>query len=348
MHEKQATLVLPMLLPFARAAQRHGPKVVAALQSRAAEQLTVAGLPAQEQPLANQRVPHELAIELLELAMTLTGDAALALHAGASVEVGDFGVYEYLLRSCATLGEALTVGAQHIALLHDAAEVEVLDQGEHILWRHHLELARAERAGMHEFVMASFITATRRIVQADVSPLAVHFIHAAPSYHAEYERIFRAPCFFGADYNAFVLPRSALHRLLPTADAALFRLMKQQAHELLERLPRRQPFRCRVRDAIAAELSQTGASLKAVARRLELSQGTLRRRLREHGTTHSELVDLVRRDRVRDLLARRSEASLETIALEVGFSHATALHRACRRWFGVTPEQYRRDMQPHP
>jgi AraC-like DNA-binding protein len=124
--------------------------------------------------------------------------------------------------------------------------------------------------------------------------------------------------------------------------------MKQQAQELLERLPRRQPFRCRVREAITAELARSGGSLKAVARRLELSQSTLRRRLREHGTTHSELVDLVRRERVRELLKRRSEASLETIALEIGFSHATALHRAFRRWFGVTPEQYRRDMQPNP
>ena len=340
----QATLALPMLLPFARAAQRHDHEVVTALQAQAAARLTRAGIPRPEQPLANQRVPHELAVELLELATKLTGDAALALHAGACVEVGDFGVYEYLLRSCATLGDALTVGAEHIALLHDAAEVEVLDQGEHILWRHHLELAREEGPGMHEFVMASFITATRRIVQAEVAPIAVHFIHAAPSYQAEYERIFRAPCFFDADYNAFVLPRRAAQRPLPTADAALFRLMKQQAFELLERLPRRQPFRGRVRDAISAELALNGASLKAVARRLELTQGTLRRRLREHGTTHSELVDLVRRERVCELLARQSEASLQTIALEIGFSHATALHRAFRRWFGVTPEQYRRDM----
>jgi AraC-like DNA-binding protein len=275
--------------------------------------------------------------------MELTGDSALALHAGACVELGDFGTFEYLLRSCATLRQALEVGARYIAILHDGAEVEVVTQGENILWRHHLDDPYETRPGIHEYVMASFMMATRRAVNADVSPLAVYFIHSEPAYRSEYERLFRAPCHFGADYNAFLIAGDAAHFPLPSADAALFRLMKQRAGEILDRLPRRRPFRVQVRDAIAQELASNGASLKSVARRLELTPSTLRRRLTQHGTTHTEMVDLVKRERVRDLLTR-SGAPLETVALATGFSHATALHRAFRRWFGMTPEQFRRDL----
>lgn len=342
MREMEATLAFPMLFPFMRVAQRHG-AAATALQSQANDLLSRAGVFEAAMPIADVRVPHSLAVELLGIATELTGDPALALHAGACVELGDFGTYEYLLRSCATLGEALEVGAQHIAILHDGAEVDVVPMGENILWRHHLEDPYETLPGIHEYVMASFVTATRRIVNADVSPIAVHFIHQAPAYRNEYERLFRAPCHFGADYNAFLIAGRAAEHPLPTADAALFRLMKQRAREILKRLPRRQPFRARVREAIAAELAANGASLKSVARRLELTPGTLRRRLTQHGTTHSEMVDLVKRERVRELLAR-SEDPLETIALATGFSHATALHRAFRRWFGMTPEQFRRDL----
>ncbi len=339
--ERDATVAFPLLIPFGRTAARHGQAAAAALEARATELLSQAGVGRQERAFAELRVPHALVVELLELAIEVTGDRALALHAGACVEIGDFGVFEYLLRSCATLGEAFEVGAEHIAILHDAATVEIADGSDSILWRHHLELEVENPPGVHEFVMASFMTAVRRIVQADVSPIAVHFIHDAPDYRAEYEALFRAPCLFGADYNAFVIPREAAQMCLPTADAALFRMMKRQAGALLDRLPRRQPFRSRVRDAIVAELAANGAGLKSVARKLELSQSTLRRRLRERGITYSALVDEVRRERARELLAS-SEASLEAIALETGFSHATALHRAFRRWFGVTPERFRK------
>lgn len=342
MREMEATLAFPMLFPFMRVAQHHG-AAATALQAQSKEILTGAGVFEAAVPLAEIRIPHSLASQLLDLATQLTGDPALALHAGACVELGDFGTFEYLLRSCATLGEALEVGGQNIAILHDGAEVDVVSMGDNILWRHHLEDPYETSPGVHEYVMASFMTATRRIVNADVSPLAVHFIHHEPAYRSEYERFFRAPCYFGADYNAFLIAGRAAALPLPTADAALFRLMKHRAREILKQLPRRQPFRVRVREAIASELAANGASLKSVARRLDLSAGTLRRRLTQHGTTHSEMVDLVKRERVRELLARTDD-SLEAIALATGFSHATALHRAFRRWYGMTPEQFRRDL----
>jgi AraC-like DNA-binding protein len=219
--------------------------------------------------------------------------------------------------------------------------VDVIESGDHIVWRHHLELGDDDPPGVHEFVMASFLTAVRRIVQADVSPLAVHFIHDVPGYSAEYAKLFRAPCHFGADYNAFVLPRQAAELRLPTADPALFRMMKRRAGEVLARLPHRQLFRSRVRAAIDADLARGGASLKSVARSLALGQRTVRRRLRERGITYLELLDEARRERVCELLTS-SDASLESIAVQTGFSHATALHRAFRRWYGVTPARFRK------
>jgi AraC-like DNA-binding protein len=175
----------------------------------------------------------------------------------------------------------------------------------------------------------------------------VHFIHSEPAYRSEYERVFRAPCYFDSEHNAFVIREQAAALPLPTADAALCRLMKRQARELLEQLPSRRPFRALVQDAIKAEFASSGASLRHVARRLGLSESSLRRRLRAQNTSYSENVDATRRQRVEELLAYSTD-SLEQIALASGFSHATALHRAFRRWHGLTPEQFRKKFEGEP
>lgn len=78
----------------------------------------------------------------------------------------------------------------------------------------------------------------------------------------------------------------------------------------------------------------------SVARRLGMSVATLRRRLAEVGTTFRHLASDVRRQAAANLLV--TERSLEDIALELGFSDARSLRRACQAWFGMGPADYRR------
>ena len=67
----------------------------------------------------------------------------------------------------------------------------------------------------------------------------------------------------------------------------------------------------------------------------------MRRRLEESGTSYRGLVDEVRRDRALAQLAPNTDVS--TLAQGLGFSDATALARAFRRWTGRSPQEYLRD-----
>ena len=77
-----------------------------------------------------------------------------------------------------------------------------------------------------------------------------------------------------------------------------------------------------------------------MARQLNTSPQTLRRRLHEQGTSFQELKDQLRRDLAIYHLGRR-ELPIQEIAEQLGFSEPSAFHRAFKKWTGLTPGAYR-------
>jgi len=78
-----------------------------------------------------------------------------------------------------------------------------------------------------------------------------------------------------------------------------------------------------------------------VAHQLAMSQRTLQRKLREHDTSHQQLLDDLRKNLARTYLDEPS-MSIGEVAYLLGFSESSAFHRAFKRWTGQTPSEYRR------
>jgi AraC-like DNA-binding protein len=102
-------------------------------------------------------------------------------------------------------------------------------------------------------------------------------------------------------------------------------------------------FPGRVRAAIAgdgADGADAFRHLGEVATRLHVSTRTLKRRLAEHGTTFSEILDDMRRQRALLLLENR-ELAIGEVAARLGYTEVPNFTRAFRRWTGKTPAAYR-------
>jgi len=102
-----------------------------------------------------------------------------------------------------------------------------------------------------------------------------------------------------------------------------------------------------VRKAITHRLDDGRPSLCAVASELNLSVRTLQRRLSAAGWTYNDLVDDVRFAMARQRMAV-PDAPLKAVAAELGFSEHASFTRAFRRWIGVTPREYRRQLLTSP
>lgn len=101
--------------------------------------------------------------------------------------------------------------------------------------------------------------------------------------------------------------------------------------------------------ARVSEYLQTADLLRVraddAAAHLCMTPTTMRRRLVADGTRYSDLLEIERKRRVAELLARNPHADTWRIADTAGLGHRNNVTREFRRWFGVSVRQlkaYRR------
>ncbi|AKQ63923.1 Transcriptional regulator, AraC family [Myxococcus hansupus] len=307
--------------------------------------LKEAGVPRAALEDADARLPHEVALDVWHRAVRLSGDASLGIHAAESVRPGAFDVLDYTLRSSATLGEAWGRLTRYYRLLHDAAQVRLTVSGGLAHLTHALppSLPPLPRQ-VAEFILTALMVASRQATGVDLIPSRVSFHHAAPDDVSEHVRVFRCEPRFEQPHNGVSVAQAVLETPLLKADSGLSTVLERHTRELLARLPEVQGLVERVRAHAAEGLASGGATNERIAKRLHMSVRTLHRRMRDEGTSLQEVVDTLRRELALRYLEDRRLAIPE-VAYLLGFSEASAFHRAFRRWTGTTPAEHRRAPQ---
>ena len=96
----------------------------------------------------------------------------------------------------------------------------------------------------------------------------------------------------------------------------------------------------RARDFLVREGWPHKTDMQSVARALDLSVRSLRRRLDEEGRSYGEVLNEALAIVAKDLL-RDPRRTVPEIAYAMGFSDASAFYRAFKRWTGTTPTEHR-------
>lgn len=125
--------------------------------------------------------------------------------------------------------------------------------------------------------------------------------------------------------------------LLVHIGPALKRFKSRQAEEPID-------LQGQVQQKILQLLPQGNASLEQVAQALSISSRHLRRKLGEHGASYEYLFEQTRKHQAAYLMGQ-TLLSLTEISYELGFNGPSSLTRACKRWFGASPSQYREQLR---
>jgi AraC-like DNA-binding protein len=289
----------------------------------------------------DERIPVSVMLELLRGAVALTGDPDLGLKAAREVAIGDTGVLEHMASAAPDVRAAIELVGRFVPLINEALQFSLHVEGETAIVRLDSRVA-LPRAAV-DFQQGSFYVATlRRAPLGSMPVFDVLFTHARPARVEEYERTF-APgqlC-FNQPFNGFAFDRRHLDLPLPAVDVTLHGVLREYAERVLADLPRSQGFTEKVRSIIVRDLAGGIANATRTAELLHLGRRTLTRKLRQEGTTFSELLDDVRRRAALEYVGRR-DLPLAEIAFLLGFSEAAPFHRAFKRWNGQTPVEYRR------
>jgi AraC-like DNA-binding protein len=191
-----------------------------------------------------------------------------------------------------------------------------------------------------ELTLAQFAEGVRILTGTEVRPLQVRFVHPAPEDTREHEAVFGAPVVFGAPHNDVELSHEDAARPLVHADAVVNAIFEHQAKQALERLPVTESTAGRVRHQLQRSLAGGDFSFAAIARALHTPERTLQRRLAAEGQSYAALLEGVRRE-LSTAYLRRSY-SIAEVSFLLGYSDPSVFHRAFKRWWGKSPEAFRK------
>ena len=94
--------------------------------------------------------------------------------------------------------------------------------------------------------------------------------------------------------------------------------------------------------SLLRKLIPTGKfSVDVLADQLGIHRRTLQRRLKLDGLTYAELLDESRSKMAQDYLSTRN-LPMGNLAYMLGYADQSAFNHAFRRWYGMTPRQWRR------
>jgi AraC-like DNA-binding protein len=95
-----------------------------------------------------------------------------------------------------------------------------------------------------------------------------------------------------------------------------------------------------VRSVLGRRMRGERPTVDKIAREIGMSARTLQRRLEDTGTTYQELLDEVRRQSARRLLAN-TDLDAGEVAFLLGFEELNSFTRAFQAWEGTTPTRWR-------
>jgi AraC-like DNA-binding protein len=204
--------------------------------------------------------------------------------------------------------------------------------------RHGAILARRQDA---ELTMMLFLNLIRQAIGPHWSPRELHFEHPRPEQWHEHCKVFDAPVWFDQPRNSMLIPKIGLGRAMAGNDPMLLIVIREAirrigAHNSTQEIVQK------ARSQINLLLGQGEIELQDVADGLGMSSASLQRKLAENGVSFSGLVEQVRKEMAASLLGQKN-ISVSHISHVLGYSEISAFSRAFKRWFGVSPRQWRKD-----
>jgi AraC-like DNA-binding protein len=287
------------------------------------------------QPYA--RVSLEQTMKIWRAAEHLSAQDDLGLLMGEQVKPSHFQLFAMSLMHSETLEAAFQKSIRYTRLVSDG--------GEYSLIKGKSEAAIVYRPQQSDFsrhqidaVMVLLRNFANWLACKSLPLIRVEVTHPAPEDLSNYQRIFAAPIQFAAEHNALVFDPEILDEPLAFSDEKLAQMHERMLEEQLALL--QQSDTANLVQNILRSAPELSLDREEVAAQLYMSARTLQRKLQELNTSFQQLLESERKRRAEDLLSL-SELSLTAISDQLGFAESSAFSRAFKRWYGVSPLEYR-------
>lgn len=286
------------------------------------------------------RLPSSDLIRLMQAVMSQTEDEFLGLSDQVRSKPGSFSMMAHAVINCATLAQAIHRSASFYTLFETPIAIDFRHDNHEGSLSFRLHEAVPFDDVIQELMCFVSLRFWSWLVGRSLQPLVIEFACPMPPHAAEFQRLFRCPVVYGMEANQIRFPAAWLNLPLAQTPLSLRRFLRESLSVIIRGEGRAATVADQVRLRLGKPRGEVFPDIAVVAEQLHMSPQTLRRRLRDEGTSFQVIKDDLREQVARFYLAKPA-LSIEEVALMMGYSEASAFHRAFKKWTGQTPQACR-------
>ncbi len=267
---------------------------------------------------------------------------------GVATPLGGTRLLAYSMIHCRNLEQALLRAMEFNASCRERGESLVLHElqrnAETKMTRLNYLSGDATQRGLQGSALCSLAMWMRFcawLIDQPIDIVAAGCASERPSKGTGLDHFFHCPIEFSQACNWVEFSESVLQSPIKRDESELERFLKfAPYHVVIKPLVTDQGIAARIRRFLGDDFRSDLPSFNDLARQLNMSERTLRRRLDREGTSYQRIKDTVRREAAIAYLAN-PEMTVSDVAELLGFSDPSAFHRSFKRWTGRSPGDYR-------
>ena len=291
-------------------------------------------------------------VQILANALLLSEHKEFGLLLGQQLTPLAHGTMGFLANSSPNFLTALKAFQTYSPTRTNFTHVQVTIKTEHgqewIECYHHIDIEMhtdIERC-MAEAAAMSFFECARFIIGREIDEALTYFAHPEPKYSERYQQYLPGKVHFNNIHTCVKIPLALC--LVPNASAnhENYLLAMRQCEAMLSQLQADNKS-CKYQvQKIMLSSPSSQFSEEEIAAKLFISKRTLARRLVKENTSYRYLRDEILSKQASEYL-KDDNLSVEAIAALLAYHDSSNFRRAFKRWFGLSPQEYRQKRSPH-
>lgn len=281
-------------------------------------------------------------VQILQNSVALSEYANFGLRLGKRLTPTTHGSMGFLVNSSPNLLIALKAFKEFIPTRISFAHLNIkyTEHSVNISLHFDIQLSEQVHRILAETCTVILFECAEFIVGRAIDEAKIYFVHAEPNYSQEYKNYLSGSCYFSAPEIKVEFPLNVCDIPNASTNQDSYLLAMQQCKNMLQQLqPIKQSYVYHIQKMMLSSSLQE-LSEEQIAASLFMSKRTLARKLAADGTSFNAIKDAILSEQASKYLLE-SNLSVDAIATLLNYHDSSNFRRAFKRWFQISPSEYR-------
>jgi len=289
----------------------------------------------------NARLPTSAMVRVWQLAIELSQDPYIALRVAKYFNPTAFSALGMALATSQHIYDALQRATRYSRVISDCSYTSLTENEQEVALK--VELKYAKQAQQYfpgvEAIFTSMFNLLRTMAGESFNAKAVYFKHAFMGDIKPFEDFFDCPVYFSSSHNQMVFDKQHIFGEQLFSNSGLTLTLDEWVEDYLSKF-NKILISTQVKEYLLKHLAYGKIDLPNISSALALSTRMLQRKLKEEGTSYSELLDECRQKMALKMIGH-NKLPLAEVSYILGFSDQSNFSRAFKRWTGTSPNMFR-------